>query len=77
MQKKVSALKLLKILIKKNKTLKKKRTRYHYLDRQEEPHRNNNIKSLIDFDEEYVTSVYLTTRISNNKIFKRKNVYVF
>ena len=77
MQKKVSALKLLKILIKKNKTLKKKRTLYHYLDRQEEPHRNNNIKSLIDFDEEYVTSVYLTTRISNNKIFKRKNVYVF
>ena len=62
---------------KKNKTLKKKRTLYHYLDRQEEPHRNNNIKSLIDFDEEYVTSGYLTTRISNNKIFKRKNVYVF
>ena len=62
---------------KKNKTLKKKRTLYHYLDRQEEPHRNNNIKSLIDFDEEYVTSVYLTTRMSNNKIFKRKNVYVF
>ena len=28
---------------KKNKTLKKKRTLYHYLDRQEEPHRNNNI----------------------------------
>ena len=62
---------------KKNKTLKKKITHYHYLDRQEEPHRNNNNKSLIDFDEEYVTSVYLTTRISNNKIFKRKNVNVF
>ena len=37
--------------------MKKKRTLYHYLDRQEEAYRNNKIKSLIDFDEEYVSSV--------------------
>ena len=40
-----------------NKRMKKKRTLYHYLDRQEEAYRNNKIKSLIDFDEEYVSSV--------------------
>ena len=33
---------------KKNKRMKKKRTLYHYLDRQEEAYRNNKIKSLID-----------------------------
>ena len=31
-----------------NKRMKKKRTLYHYLDRQEEAYRNNKIKSLID-----------------------------
>ena len=56
MRKKVNALKLLKILIKK-KRMKKKRTLYHYLDRQEEAYRNNKTKSLIDFDDEYVSSV--------------------
>ena len=40
-----------------NKRMKKKRTLYHYLDRQEEAYWNNEIKSLIDFDEEYVSSV--------------------
>ena len=37
--------------------MKKKRTLYHYLDRQEEAYRNNKTKSLIDFDDEYVSSV--------------------
>ena len=37
--------------------MKKKRTIYHYLDRQEEAYRNNKTKSLIDFDDEYVSSV--------------------
>ena len=40
-----------------NKRMKKRRTLYHYLDRQEEAYRNNKIKSLIDLDEEYVSSV--------------------
>ena len=35
---------------------KKKRTLHHYLDRQEEAYRDSKIKSLIDFDEEYVSS---------------------
>ena len=37
--------------------MKKKRTLYHYLDRQEEAYRNNKTTSLIDFDDEYVSSV--------------------
>ena len=37
--------------------MKKKRTLYRYLDRQEEAYRNNKTKSLIDFDDEYVSSV--------------------
>ena len=61
------------------KEIRKKRTLYHYLERQEEAYRNNKIKSLIDFDEEYVSSVKslaikketkvnLTTRFLNGKI---------
>ena len=42
---------------KKNKRNKKKRTLYHYLERQEEAYRNNKTKSLIDFDEKYVSTV--------------------
>ena len=37
--------------------MKKKRTLYRYLDRQEEAYRNNKTKSLIYFDDEYVSSV--------------------
>ena len=58
--------------------MKKKRTLYHYLERQEEAYRNNKFKSLIDFDEEYLSSVKslavkketkvnLTTRFLNGK----------
>ena len=58
--------------------MKKKRTIYHYLERQEEAYRNNKFKSLIDFDEEYLSSVKslavkketkvnLTTRFLNGK----------
>ena len=42
---------------KNNKRNKKKRKHYHYLERQEEAYKNKKIKILIDFDEEYVSSV--------------------
>ena len=44
-------------MTKKTKRNKKKRTLYHYLERQKEAYRNNKITSLIDIDEEYLTSV--------------------
>ena len=44
-------------MIKKCKRQKKKRTLYHYLEREEEAYKNKKIKSLIDFDEEYVSSI--------------------
>ena len=61
------------------KKQQKKRTLYYYLEREEEAYRNNKIKSLIDFDEEYVSSikslgvkketkVNLTTRFLNGKM---------
>ena len=75
---------------KKNKRNKKKRTLYHYLERQEEAYRNNKIKSLIDFDEEYVSSmkslaikketkVNLTTRFLNGKMlmFSKTSIQSF
>ena len=63
---------------KKNK-MQKKRTLHHYLDRQKEAYRDSKIKSLIDFDEEYVSSIKsfaikkeekinLTTRFLNGKM---------
>ena len=36
---------------------KKKRTLYHYLERPKEACRNNKIKSLTDFDDDYVSNV--------------------
>ena len=42
---------------KKKKRNKKKRTLYHYLERPEEACRNNKIKSLTNFDEEYISNV--------------------
>ena len=36
---------------------KEKWTHYHYLEREQEAYRNNKIKSLIYFDEEYVSSI--------------------
>ena len=75
---------------KKNKRNKKKRTLYHYLERQEEAYRNNKIKSLIDFDEAYVSSVKslavkketkvnLTTRFLNGKMlmFSKTSIQSF
>ena len=64
----------------KNKRNKKKGTLYHYLERQEEAYRDNKIKILIDFDEEYISSVKslaikkeikvnLTTKLLNGKMF--------
>ena len=64
---------------KKKKRLKKKITPFPCLERQEEAYRNNKIKSLIDFDEEYVsgakslavkkeTKVNLTIRSLNGKM---------
>ena len=42
---------------KKCKKQKNKRTLYHYLEKQEEAYRNNKIKSLIGFGEQYVSSI--------------------
>ena len=67
---------------KKKKKNKKKRTLYHYLERQEEAYGNDKIKSLIDFDEEYVSSVKLLaikkgTKVNlTTRLFKWKNVNV-
>ena len=68
----------LKNLIKKIKTQKKKRTLYHYLDRQEEAYKDNKVKSLIDFDEDVCSvkslavkkesKINLTTRFMNGKM---------
>ena len=42
---------------KKKERNKKKRTLYHYLERPKEACRNNKIKSLTDFDDDYVSNV--------------------
>ena len=42
---------------KKNKNKNKKRTLYDFVERHEEAYRNNKIKSLIDFGEEYSSSI--------------------
>ena len=66
----------------KKKKSKKKRTLYHYLERQEEAYGSDKIKSLIDFDEEYVSSVKLLANKKGTKVnlttrlFKWKNVNV-
>ena len=54
---KSEALEAAKNFDKKCKRQKKKRTLYHYLEREEEAYRNNKIKSLIDFGEQYVSSI--------------------
>ena len=64
---------------KKIKRNKKKRTLYHYLEIEQEAYKNDKIKNLIGFDEEYVSSVKclaikketkvnLTTRFLNGKM---------
>ena len=76
---KSEALEAAKNFDKKCKRQKKKGTLYHYLEREEEAYRNNKIKSLIDFDEECVSSikslavkketkVNLTSRFLNEKM---------
>ena len=66
-------------LIKKTNRQKKKRTLHHYLERQEEACQDSKMKTLIDFDEEYVSSIKslaikketkinLTTRFLNGKM---------
>ena len=63
---------------KKTKRQKKKGTWHHYLETQEEAYKDSKIKSLIDFDEEYVscvkshaiekeTTINLTTIFLNGK----------
>ena len=54
---KSEALEAAKNFDKKCKRQKKKRTLYHCLEREEEAYRNNKIKSLIDFGEQYVSSI--------------------
>ena len=67
------------IFEKKPKRQRKKRTCYDYLQRQEETYRNDKIKSLIDFDDKYISSikslavkketkVNLTTRLLNGNM---------
>ena len=41
----------------KKQTTEKKRTWYDYLDGHEEAYKNNKMKSLIDFDGEYSSSI--------------------
>ena len=64
---------------KKTNRQKKKRTLHHHLERQEEACKDSKMKSLIDFDEEYVSSIKslaikketkinLTTRFLNGKM---------
>ena len=68
----------------------KKRTLYYYVERHEETYRNNKIKSLIDFDEEYSSSIKplavkkdtkinLTTRFLNGKMlmFSKTSIQSF
>ena len=65
-------------MIKKIKIQKKKRTLYHYLDRQEEAYKDNKVKSLIDFDEDVCSvkslavkkesKIKLTTHFMNGKM---------
>ena len=66
-------------MIKKTNRQKKKRTLHHYLERQEEACQDSKMKTLIDFDEEYVSSIKslaikketkinLTTRFLNGKM---------
>ena len=57
MQEKVKLQKQLTTLIKNVKDKRKKKTLYFYLERKEEAYRINKIKSLINFDEEYVSSI--------------------
>ena len=52
---------------KKCKRQKKKRNLYHYLERQEKAYRNSKIKSLIDLDEEYVSSIKSLSIKKRNK----------
>ena len=63
----------------KKLTDKKKKNLHHYLERQEEAYKDSKIKSLIDFDEEYIscvkshaiekeTTINLTTRFLNGKM---------
>ena len=87
---KSEALEAAKNFDKKCKRQKKKGTLYHYLEREEEAYRNNKIKSLIDFDEECVSSikslavkketkVNLTTRFLNEKMlmFSKTSIQSF
>ena len=66
-------------MIKKTNRQKKKRTLHHYLERQEEACKDSKMKTLTDFDEEYVSSIKslaikketkinLTTRFLNGKM---------
>ena len=74
---------------KKSKSQKKKRTLYHYLDRQDEAYKDSKEKCLIDFDEDVGSAkslavkkeskINLTTRFLNGKIlmFRKKSIQSF
>ena len=74
-------------MIKKTNRQKKKRTLHHYLERQEEACQDSKMKTLIDFDEEYVSSIKslaikketkinLTTRFLNGKMLMFCKTYI-
>ena len=56
---------------KKCKRQYKKRTFYYYLEREEEAYRNNKIKSLIDFDEEYVSSLKSLKKLKQKLVWQQ------
>ena len=71
----------------KEKKMAKKRTLYDYVERHDEAYRNNKIKSLIDFDEEYSSSIKslavkkdtkinLTTRFLNGKMLMFSKTWI-
>ena len=72
---------------KKNKKMKRKPTIVDYMSRHEEVHKNNKIKSIIDFDEEHTSSikslavekksnVTLTTRFMKGKMLMFAKTYL-
>ena len=68
----------LKNLIKKVEDKKKKRTLYHYLDRQEEAYKDAKVKSLVDFDEDVCSVKSLAIKKESkinlaNSFYEQKN----
>ena len=65
----------------KKKREKKKRTLYHYLDRQEKAYKDNKVLSLIDFDENVCSvkslAVKKELKINSTTRFMNENMLMF